>query len=423
MVVDRIIAHAGKLLVHLIRALLVCWQRMLRLGLSVGTLGGIIALVFGAYVTHTAPPAPLTWVAALFFGLALGYAAAMTVLADEMLLGIFEAIRVLEGDAKAGMRAAAVAAEREAGEAGRGIMRFLGHPRAAGAASPGGSNGRPPGAPIASRQTVSSKPLVTLSAVAHLEPGQTQTDETLAAIAATEKFITTAPHVAVNARPVRADQLPRIGWASDEAEAQRKRDANTPGARLAMAGETVLAASALAEMPPLPIRTLRNQPRAEAAAPAPTPSAPGETEERSAPGARSEEQESPAHDEDAATQPVALDEAPTPDAEPVIAPVEDAAEAPAHALDATDEVDAERTVRAAGVDVDEDSVDTAPGRAVAAPAITRPLPAVTRPIEAEREERGIWARISQALIGNTTVPLRDVDTAGNAGGGPETGPV
>ena len=101
MVGDRIIAYTGKLLVHAVRALLVCWQRMLRLGLSVGVLSGIVALVFGTYVTHTFPPAPLTWVAALFFGLALGYAAAMTVLADEMLLSIFEAIRLLEGDVRA----------------------------------------------------------------------------------------------------------------------------------------------------------------------------------------------------------------------------------------------------------------------------------------------------------------------------------
>ncbi|MGH2516008.1 MAG: hypothetical protein ACRDHP_10170, partial [Ktedonobacterales bacterium] len=256
---DRIIATAGKLLIHALHALLVCWKRMLRLGLSVGALSGMVALVFGTLVTHSFPPAPLTWVAALFFGVALGYAAAMTVLADEMLLSIFDAIRVLEGDVKAGLRTAAVAAEREAGEAGRGVMRFLGHARPDQPRNDAGGSGRHAArVRMAPERAPHSQPLVTVSSLRAHEPGSNQADETLAAIAATDAFLTTAPRPSVHARPVRADQLPRIGWASDEAEAQRGRAAATPvtqATQVATAEAIPFGAPALEEMPPLPIRT------------------------------------------------------------------------------------------------------------------------------------------------------------------------
>lgn len=390
MVGDRIIAYTGKLLVHAVRALLVCWQRMLRLGLSVGVLSGIVALVFGTYVTHTFPPAPLTWVAALFFGLALGYAAAMTVLADEMLLSIFEAIRLLEGDVRAGMRAAAVAAEREAGEAGRGIMRFLGHSRSESAET----------APRSGKAPL-SQPLMTVSSVARQEPGQgqDQANETLAAIAATESFITTAPRPAVNARPVRAADLPRIGWASDDAAMQR-----APEAVVAVAP-----APALAEMPPLPVRTLRGQPRAAVAA----------TNDTSAtlpadvyPGTVGRV----AMWDDAETQPAAEKDVRDGQAE---APAMPTASSPA--VDDT----------SMGVAVEENASGGAPANAEteetaasgdAATVTDRPPAATTRPIEPDREERGIWARIGQALIGNTTVPLRETDTVANPSSEPsETG--
>jgi hypothetical protein len=407
---DRIIAYAGKLLVHTVRALLVCWQRMLRLGLSVGTLSGLVALVFGAFVTHTIPPAPLTWVVALFFGFALGYAAAMTVLADEMLLGIFDAIRVLEGDVRAGLRVAAVALEREAGEAGRGVMRFLGRARPT-------PEEAPPPAPR--RGVPPSQSPMTVSSMDRHEPGQDQAAETLAAVAATESFISTAPRPAVNARPVRADQLPRIGWASDEAEMQRARAAG-----IVAIGDTL--APSLAEMPPLPIRTLRSQPHVEspvAAAPYAIPPATA----------------APAQD-NAATQPAGTEESVR---EPF---VQTSLSAFSHDIDSRDAVWSGATPAVqGGTNAAGDVPTMIPSDAVAGgdwasegpapsdtpatadamsahtdspPATTRPLATIAQPIE-EGRGSGLWARISQALIGNTTVPLRDVDTAGNPGGGSE----
>lgn len=383
MVGDRIIAYAGKLFVHVVRALLVCWQRMLRLGLSVGALSGLVVLVLGAYVTRTIPPAPLTWIVALIFGFALGYAAAMTVLADEILLSIVESIRMLEGDVRAGMRAAVIAAEREAGEAGRGITRFLGHPRKAQRES----------TPAVER-AAPSQPLVTLSSIEHDELGQEQANETLAAVAATEEFITTAPRPAVNARPVRADQLPRIGWARDDADTLR-----SPGAVIA-----TVPAPALAEMPPLPIRPLRSPlSRVEASAPA-------VLGENGAQAVDAVAVPSAPYSDDAMTRSMS-DSASHDDGETLLAATTDAVtqtaapdEAHAFATGASD---------AAPAGVKRPAAEAAPvGEETTLAADQSPV-AASQPIEPDKEERGIWARIGRALIGNTTVPLHEMTTAEN----------
>ena len=389
---DRIIAYTGKLLVHTVRALLVCWQRMVRLGLSVGVLSGFVALVFGVLVTHAFPPAPLTWVAALLFGVALGYAAAMTVLADEMLLSILDLIRMLEGDVKAGLRAAAVAAEREAGEAGRGVMRFLGHRRPP-----------PPETAPAPSQASPSQPLMTVSSVARHEPGLSQASETLAAIAATEHFIHTAPRPKVNARPVRADLLPRIGWASDDAGTQPAPEA------------VVAAAPALAEMPPLPIRTLRGQPR-EAVVVKDT----GLTLPAGTTGLVATWDDAPtqsAAQEEAGYEPAAMPAVRDAGAEQ-FAPSDDT-----HVLDTLVEPPAEEI---AGDDTAPDASvpESEPAGGDIAPAMDYAPTAAAPSAETNREEHGIWTRISRALIGNTTVPLREEGMQGNPGAGrSETGQI
>lgn len=397
-IADRIVGYAGKLLIHVVRTLLVCWQRMLRLGVSVGVLGGAVAVVIGAAVTHSIPPAPLTWAAAMCFGFILGYAAAMTVLADELLLGMVETIGVLEGDIKAGLRAAAVAAEREAGEAGRGMMRFLGHKR------PPTPDTHPAPVQQQQQQAPPSSPLLTLSTLEWLAPKQSQADETLAAIAATERFLNTAPRPRANARPVRADQLPRIEWASEEAEKRYARQAPTP------------VAIPLAEMPPLPVRTLRSPALVEttmAAAPAPTmpvdsPVRAAPAQPTAAPGA-SPATEPPATRDDAiaAKSDQRDDTAPMratpPDSVPAKGVIKagDVIEVPIE--DGTAPAPAALTLEARPASDDAPSAadDEIPL------ATMRPPAAVSPPIETGPPERGIWARIGQALIGNTTRPLQD----------------
>ena len=189
-VVAGIIERSGKLLTHLVKAFLVCWRRMLRFGLSVGAIAFVSAEVIGILASRRFPPSGVLSAVALLAAFAFGYSAALTVLIDELFFGAIELIGMVEGDIRAGMRAATVAAERAAGEAGNtGLMRFLGHPKAPKPSSP--------------------------------QPGHepmSQHDDTLREIQATDEFITTAPRPAIDARPVRADRLPRITWALDAHE-------------------------------------------------------------------------------------------------------------------------------------------------------------------------------------------------------------
>lgn len=225
---------AGKLLQHVLGVLLLCWQRMLRFGISVGVLSFIMAEVLGSALTRQFPPSILTTVVALVVSFALGYAAALTALADEIFVSAVDTIRLLEGDVRAGFRAASVAAEREAGEARQGVLRWLGHPPA-------------PEKAAAVRMATASETALTTDTTTAMSPEQA---ETLEAIAATESFQSTAPRPRVSARPVRADQFPRIQWAYEPEDT----------AAAPAAGGSAPAVSApfpdtpLPDMPPLPLR-------------------------------------------------------------------------------------------------------------------------------------------------------------------------
>jgi hypothetical protein len=208
-----VIELAGKLIRHAMGVLLLSWQRMLRFGLSVGVLAFLAAEAGAALMTRTFPPALVTHAVAMVFALVMAYAAALTVLLDELLLGLVDTVGLLEGDLRAGLRAAAVVAEREAGEAGGGIMRWLGHPRPEDQGA----------APTSSEMDAESS-------------------ETRQAIAQTDAFHDTAPRPRVNARPVRADQLPRIPWAYEPGD--------LPPAGASSARET-----AAPPLPPLPVAT------------------------------------------------------------------------------------------------------------------------------------------------------------------------
>lgn len=327
-----VIELVGKLLKHTLGVLLLCWQRMLRFGLSVGVLSFVMVEVLGSALTRQFPPGILTTVVALVVSFALGYAAALTALADELFLGAVDTVSILEGDAKAGLRAATAAAEREAGEAERGIMRWLGH-------SPSSTptlarSAIPISAPVASRRAISP-----------------EAAETLEAIAATEVFQSTAPRPRVNARPVRADQLPRIPWAYEQdgettAPAPDETPSDAAGPELGSAPD----------MPPLPLR--------DAIA-----AAADETASDVATGDTASDDDDPA-----ATLPAARKPATT---APVASMDSNSASTPASA--AVESVEA------------QDAPSPSPS-------------ASSSPDASGNGDRSIWARIGQALVGNT-MPL------------------
>src|SRR5215472_8806820 len=167
----------------------------------------LVEVVGSSLLGHFPAPA-LTHAVALIFALVAAYAVALTVFIDELFIGSIDLIRVLEGDTAAGARALALATERRVGEAGSGVMRWLG-----------------------------VQPRASVESVIHWHPAEgseaadaadaqyeiassaeDQWKQTQADIDATDTFLSTAPRPRVNARPVQATQLPRIEWAVEKQE-------------------------------------------------------------------------------------------------------------------------------------------------------------------------------------------------------------
>ena len=183
----EILQKAGLILKHMLGVVLLAWRRMARAGLIAWGASFILVELVGAVMAQqiTSVGLALTSVVALIFASVLAYGVMLTVLIEELLLGAIASVRVLEGDVESGARALAVASERRAGEAGGGIMRWLGHPTGSRGAKVAPSSG-------------------------------TEVSETQADIDATDEFSSTMPRPRVIARPVSADQLPRIGWAMEQ---------------------------------------------------------------------------------------------------------------------------------------------------------------------------------------------------------------
>jgi hypothetical protein len=208
----QIIRMAGRFVTHGLGILLLCWRRMSRAALiSFGVAFVLVEAVGSALLGHF--PAPvLTHVVALIFALAVAYAVALTVFVDELFIGAIDVIRALQGDAGAGARALTIATERRAGEAGSGVMRWLGimpsrSPAAMEVASPA-----PEGLVFAEYDNM-------------LYSAEEQWKQTQADVEATDEFLSTSPRPRVNARPVQADQLPRIAWAMEKLEQSEEGEA------------------------------------------------------------------------------------------------------------------------------------------------------------------------------------------------------
>jgi hypothetical protein len=331
-----LITRGGSLLKHALGVLLLAWRRILLAGAAAAITGALIGETAAVVLTGRIPPPLLAHVVVLLFAAALAYCTAFTVLLDEIIHGILNTIRMLEGDVTAGARAAAIIAEREAGEAGSGLMRLFGKkapkPSAAAAAETAGAFVAPE-----------------VAEARALELAQTQAD-----VEATEQFITTGPRPRVDARPVRADQLPRIGWTAEQeaqiAAAVEAPAAAAPAPLVAQEDSTLARSSVQSLLPPIPVRT----PSAPLAGPAP-----------SAPAADAGADVSDDEDARATWSP--------PSAVSVLPP------APVDDADSLAYGEAAR-----------------PTRPLSRPN-SRPLDATADPSAG----RGIWSRISQALVGNT----------------------
>ncbi|MGZ3599686.1 MAG: hypothetical protein ACXWQ5_08200 [Ktedonobacterales bacterium] len=256
-----VVYFAGRVLRHIGGILLLCWRRMVVSALIVGGAGLLLAEIAGSSITLQIPAPIPAQIVAVLFAVGLGYGAALTALLAETIVGALDTIRLLEGEAGAGARAAAVIDER----AERELSGFVGWidvgaiavvTRLTGRRSsthrdistqitanrgqspapsqptklpelPDPRKGPQVPARIALRPPLElQRPAPDGGKQAQAAKGEIDTLnlETLAEIAATEEFINTAPRPKVNARPVRADQLPRIEWAYEQVERQQKNE-------------------------------------------------------------------------------------------------------------------------------------------------------------------------------------------------------
>jgi hypothetical protein len=117
---------AGRVLRHAMGVLLLCWLRALKWG-GVAALAGVVAAEIAAIVlTGSFPPDGLAQLVAFTLGGALAFGVAVTIIADELLVGIIESVRMLVGETEAGVRAAAMVARREVGDSSGRVLTLLG---------------------------------------------------------------------------------------------------------------------------------------------------------------------------------------------------------------------------------------------------------------------------------------------------------
>lgn len=203
----ELILRAGKLARHAVGVLLLCWRRMLEAMFFGGAIATIVGLLVATFESRHGLPGWPGVIAAAFFGVAVAYAAAATVLIDELLRGMFDIVKVIEGDAEAGARSLVAGAEHERSA----LLRLF------------------EGSRREEQVTASSSPPSRATGGVASWPTPRDPDrETRQDIADTDDFSNTAPRPRVNARPVRADQLPRIEWQYDASATQGATQAAAP---------------------------------------------------------------------------------------------------------------------------------------------------------------------------------------------------
>jgi hypothetical protein len=196
----------GHFVTHALGILLLSWRRMSLAALIAFGVAFVLVEAVGSALFGHFPAPTLVHVVAMVFALVTAYAVALTVFIDELFIGAIDMLSALGGEAGAGAKAIAIASERRSGEAGSGIMRWL---------------GVRPSRSIESEVINQPEGLVFAE---NDEPysAEDQWKQTQADIEATDEFVSTAPRPRVNARPVQATQLPRIEWALERLEQERQ---------------------------------------------------------------------------------------------------------------------------------------------------------------------------------------------------------
>lgn len=226
---DARLAYA-KALAHVFRqlagAMLVSWQRILRVGLLTAAISVLATEVVACLVNDRFPPPPITHLVAVALACALGYGAAVTMLFAMLLRGGTRSIRYLEGDVEAGVQVASIVARRKAGGLGADILRLT------------GSMVNRARTSVENYAAAKSRPVTLRHAVASSVGAAVGLDVARAARAVAPRAngaaapsagrhdtrrdpddaIIRAPAQTMQSLPVLASRLPRIAWTYDDQE-------------------------------------------------------------------------------------------------------------------------------------------------------------------------------------------------------------
>lgn len=269
---EKIVSFVGAFLKHVVGILILCWRRMLRAGLIAFAIGVVLALLVAVISTGQAFPGALALVVALLFGAALAYGVAMTVFVEEFFLGVVDLIRLLEGDARAVAHITATMAEREVGDVGHGLRRLFGLPapsQPTTLAPTLPALPRYPAAPTSAVASPSTSPSTAPRAESLARDAAVAGAPIVAGAAIATRMSEPAPQASQDAQatalgqPVRADQLPRIGWTLEHEAVRPVRIASLPDTLAELAGSAAL----------LGAQHLFGRHEAPAAAPEPQPQA------------------------------------------------------------------------------------------------------------------------------------------------------
>jgi hypothetical protein len=448
---------------HVVGVLLLAWRRVLRALAVAGGTAFVLAEIVGGLIAHSFPPLP-THIFAGVFAVIVAYCAALTTVIDELIEGALEAVRLVEGDAKAAARSSAILAEREVSEVGRGIRRMFGLERDPSAApssvrlaatalaataataavvarrtltAPPARNTAMGASASASRPLSSRRPVAVATADAPVGstpqpggqtanasmPGNTlppaarsgpvsrsrltdeERRETLANIAATEAFVSSLPRQRVPSRPVPAARLPRIEWTYDRPFYS---DMALTSPRMPAAASEPLRRSRSADSASADANSADAPagPRGQVAPPAlpEMPPLPLKTPVKTPPPA------APAPD----ALPDATDSQRT--SEPVVGRPAPRLSAPTRTIPvttpATDDPGATHASMPMPAPVQRAEPDLTPPEEL--PGRAAPTPSQPRPASPSRPlaDSGIWSRISQALVGNTQPLTERLDEPG-----------
>lgn len=120
------ISATGRIVRHALGVVLLAWLRAFRAGVIAGVAGLVATEIVGSILAHQFPPPGMVHLVGIVLGAALAYGVAITVIADELIVGVVDGIRLLLGEVEAGARAAIAIAEHGAEDVLGNVLHLTG---------------------------------------------------------------------------------------------------------------------------------------------------------------------------------------------------------------------------------------------------------------------------------------------------------